>query len=62
MESRPVLIPLGGFLGAGKTTLILSASRLLQAQGLKPAAILTIKAQTLSIPVMCGRTGSKRAR
>ena len=40
MESRPVIIPLGGFLGAGKTTLILSASRLLQAQGLKPAAIL----------------------
>lgn len=37
---RPVLIPIGGFLGAGKTTLILSASRLLQAQGLKPAAIL----------------------
>ena len=40
MESRPVIIPLGGFLGAGKTTLILSASRLLQARGLKPAAIL----------------------
>src|SRR5689334_14194008 len=39
-QSRPVLVPLGGFLGAGKTTLILSASRLLQAQGLKPAAIL----------------------
>jgi hypothetical protein len=37
---RPVLVPIGGFLGAGKTTLILSASRLLQAQGLKPAAIL----------------------
>lgn len=39
-QYRPVLIPLGGFLGAGKTTLILSASRLLQAQGLKAAAIL----------------------
>jgi Ni2+-binding GTPase involved in maturation of urease and hydrogenase len=37
---RPVLIPLGGFLGAGKTTLIIAASRLLQSQGLKPAAIL----------------------
>jgi hypothetical protein len=37
---RPVLVPIGGFLGAGKTTLILAASRILQAQGLKPAAIL----------------------
>jgi hypothetical protein len=37
--ARPVLIPLGGFLGAGKTTLIISASRLLERQGLKPAAI-----------------------
>jgi hypothetical protein len=34
------LVPLGGFLGAGKTTLILSAARLLQARGIKVAAIL----------------------
>lgn len=34
------IVPIGGFLGAGKTTLILSAARLLRQQGLKPAAIL----------------------
>jgi hypothetical protein len=40
MDQRPILIPLGGFLGAGKTTLILSAARLLRSKGLKVAAIL----------------------
>jgi hypothetical protein len=40
MDQRPILIPLGGFLGAGKTTLILSAARLLRGKGLKVAAIL----------------------
>ncbi len=35
-----MLIPLGGFLGAGKTTLILAAARVLHARGLKSAAIL----------------------
>jgi CobW/HypB/UreG, nucleotide-binding domain len=34
------IVPVGGFLGAGKTTLILSAAQLLRKQGLKPAAIL----------------------
>jgi hypothetical protein len=34
------IVPVGGFLGAGKTTLILAAARLLRKQGLKPAAIL----------------------
>jgi hypothetical protein len=34
------IVPIGGFLGAGKTTLILAAARLLRQQGLKPAAIL----------------------
>ncbi len=34
------IVPVGGFLGAGKTTLILAAARRLQQQGLKPAAIL----------------------
>jgi hypothetical protein len=36
----PILVLLGGFLGAGKTTLIVTASRLLRARGLKAAAIL----------------------
>jgi CobW/HypB/UreG, nucleotide-binding domain len=39
-DNRPVLVLLGGFLGAGKTTLILTASRLLQARGLRVAVIL----------------------
>ncbi|MGI8745234.1 MAG: GTP-binding protein [Bryobacteraceae bacterium] len=38
--TRPVIVPLGGFLGAGKTTLILAASRVLQARGMRCAAIL----------------------
>jgi hypothetical protein len=37
---NPWLIPVGGFLGAGKTTLILSAARILASRGLKSAAIL----------------------
>src|SRR6185369_11953984 len=37
---RPVIVPLGGFLGAGKTTLILAASRELQRRGRRAAAIL----------------------
>jgi len=39
-DNRPVIVPLGGFLGSGKTTLILAASRVLQAAGKRPAAIL----------------------
>ena len=38
--TQPWLIPIGGFLGAGKTTLILAAARILSARGLKCAAIL----------------------
>jgi hypothetical protein len=37
---KPVIAVVGGFLGAGKTTLILAAARLLQQRGLRPAAIL----------------------
>ncbi|MFL6354495.1 MAG: GTP-binding protein [Bryobacteraceae bacterium] len=40
MSNRRFLVLLGGFLGAGKTTLILTASRLLSARGLRTAAIL----------------------
>jgi hypothetical protein len=35
----PFLVPVGGFLGAGKTSLILAASRVLQERGFKAAAI-----------------------
>jgi hypothetical protein len=37
---KPVIAVVGGFLGAGKTTLILAAARLLQQRGMRPAAIL----------------------
>jgi hypothetical protein len=37
---RPFIVPLGGFLGAGKTSLILSAARILEQNGIKSAAIL----------------------
>jgi hypothetical protein len=40
IRRRPTIIPIGGFLGAGKTTLILSAARLLEQRGIKSAAIL----------------------
>jgi hypothetical protein len=40
MTYAPFLVPVGGFLGAGKTTLILTAARLLQERGLRAAAIL----------------------
>ena len=35
-----MIIPVGGFLGAGKTSLILAAARLLTSRGIKTAAIL----------------------
>lgn len=37
--SRPVVVIIGGFLAAGKTTLILTAAEMLQSQGLRAAAI-----------------------
>src|SRR5450432_1818167 len=37
---RPMIIPVGGFLGAGKTSLILAAARLLTSRSIKSAAIL----------------------
>jgi CobW/HypB/UreG, nucleotide-binding domain len=45
--TRPWLIPVGGFLGAGKTTLILAAARILAGRGLKCAAILNDQAGNL---------------
>jgi G3E family GTPase len=35
-----MIVPLGGFLGAGKTSLILAASRFLERRGIRSAAIL----------------------
>jgi hypothetical protein len=44
---KPILAVVGGFLGAGKTTLILTAARLLEQRGLRPAAILNDQAGDL---------------
>jgi hypothetical protein len=37
---RPTIVPIGGFLGAGKTSLIVAAARILQARGVRVAAVL----------------------
>src|SRR5271165_5627384 len=39
-ESGPTIVPIGGFLGAGKTSLIVAAARLLHGRGIKAAALL----------------------
>jgi hypothetical protein len=39
-EKRPYIVVVGGFLGSGKTTLILSAARLLEKRGLRSAVVL----------------------
>ncbi len=40
MSQKPALVLVGGFLGSGKTSLILAAARMLEKQGLRAAAIL----------------------
>jgi hypothetical protein len=47
MTQRPHLIMVGGFLGAGKTTLILAAAQLLAEQGLRSAIILNDQGESL---------------
>jgi hypothetical protein len=47
MSERPHLIVVGGFLGAGKTTLILAAARLLADRGLRSAIILNDQGESL---------------
>ena len=37
---RPTIVTIGGFLGAGKTSLIVAAARLLHGRGVKAAALL----------------------
>ena len=47
MNARPQLVVVGGFLGAGKTTLILAAARLLAERGLRSAIILNDQSESL---------------
>ena len=45
--SRPLLVMVGGFLGAGKTSLILAAAEKLQRRGMRVAAILNDQGEDL---------------
>ncbi len=47
MSDRPHLVLVGGFLGAGKTTLILAAARELARRGLRSAVILNDQGESL---------------
>ena len=47
MSSRPLLVFVGGFLGAGKTTLILAGARELERRGFRTAAILNDQGDSL---------------
>src|SRR6202789_4353035 len=54
---KPLLAVVGGFLGAGKTTLILTAAGLLQQRGLRVAAILNDQGDDLVDTHYAGRHG-----
>ena len=62
MSERPIIIPLGGFLGSGKTTLILAAARVLKSRGMRAAAILNDQGQTWLIPNSSAPTESQPIR
>ena len=47
MADRPAVVVVGGFLGAGKTTLILAAANELLRRGLKPAVVLNDQGDSL---------------
>ncbi len=57
MSVKPVIVPLGGFLGAGKTTLIVAASRVLHSRGMRAAAILNDQGQDLVDTAFAGANG-----
>jgi hypothetical protein len=57
-QARPtILVPIGGFLGAGKTTLILAAARVLQGRGLRAAAIFNDQGADLVDSHLAGASG-----
>jgi len=53
----PDLVLVGGFLGAGKTSLILAAARVLQGRGKRAAAILNDQGEDLVDTELAGRRG-----
>ena len=54
---KPLVAVVGGFLGAGKTTLILKAARILQAGGVRVAAILNDQGDDLVDTELARRSG-----
>ena len=54
---NPILAVVGGFLGAGKTTLILAAARLLRERGMRPAVILNDQGNDLVDSHLAGAQG-----
>ena len=54
---KPLVALVGGFLGAGKTTLILKAARILQARGITPAAVLNDQGSDLVDTGLARRAG-----
>jgi hypothetical protein len=54
---KPIIAIIGGFLGAGKTTLILAAARLLESRGLRVAAILNDQGDDLVDTHLARATG-----
>lgn len=56
-ERRPAVVVVGGFLGAGKTTLILAAARELERRGLRSAVILNDQGDELVDTRLARRQG-----
>jgi hypothetical protein len=54
---KPVVVIVGGFLGAGKTTLILKAARILQSRGVRVAAVLNDQGDDLVDTELAQRSG-----
>src|SRR5215472_14317514 len=54
---RPVVAVVGGFLGAGKTTLILKAARILRTRGIRAAAVLNDQSDGLVDTEFARRNG-----
>jgi len=54
---RPTVVVVGGFLGAGKTTLILEAARQLEERGVRAAVVLNDQGQELVDTALATRSG-----
>jgi G3E family GTPase len=55
---KPVVALVGGFLGAGKTTLILKAARILEARGVRVAAVLNDQGDDLVDTALARQSGT----